>query len=609
MNRPVWVLSLLVTGLIPLAAAQEPPLAVLSIKSASRAQECVDTVGRWIAAEGDADTQIPLIQRMLKQYLAILRPGTPIGAAVWLTPEGAPDVLIFLPAADLTPLLVALAPFLDGLHDVGDAKMLAVPGAGPVYFKSQEDWTYVATGEARLAALPADPGQLLGSLARVYDLGVRVDVQAMPEPLREQLLQMVGSTAAMPGPGVADSPLEEFPAGDLPSDEAAESSDPIELVPAADPQQIEQQVASFREFLEETDQLVFGITVDDSDQQLQIDFAHRAVPGSSMAQDFSAWQQKRATRFAGFYRPEAGLHTHANMVLTEASVERLEQQLDTAMKFVLSENELSADSPEALGVQAAFGLAKEFFGHGDVDVVASLSLEGKPNLLVAGKVGDGANVAAMIQRAAAKVAKRPEVSTREQTVGDLPLLIWKFKIPQGPDTKEVIRFFGEEVELATGVTGDQAYLSVGPPGAEQSLAKSVAASGGVATRLSLPSLFWLDGKKIAAHLPPAEMGEEDFWQQLARADAPAHLRWSMRPFKSGGVIRTELGAGIFSALVTAARSSSFSFEESAGDSAQGEGSGLGEALGSEGGFEPEGDFDAEQDGSGDALGSEEVAAE
>ena len=158
------------------SAAMEP-LAIVTLSGYDEILKDVKFVGS-MAGQPQAVQQLEMMLQMFTQNkgLAGLDKTRPLGALVLSDGADFQGVLC-VPVTDSGALLEVLEPFGITAQDQGDGTQSLSVGGTRLFLRSQGPWAYISPMPQSLQNLPDDPGTYFASLAKQYDIGIRVMVQ------------------------------------------------------------------------------------------------------------------------------------------------------------------------------------------------------------------------------------------------------------------------------------------------------------------------------------------------------------------------------------------------------------------------------------------------
>lgn len=443
------------------------PLIVVSFAGFGELVDDLDFVGEASGMDDLGTTLEGMIEMFTQgQGLAGIDRDLPWGLVV-STDGGAFQILGFMPLDDLPQFLDVISGVLGEAEDHGDGiysvdlpdaipgtERLPIPIAGqPIFFKQQGDWTYVSIGAEFLIDLPEEPIKLLGDLKDQYDLGVRVNIQNIPEGIRllgAQMLSAVGGESIPRMPEESDAQFElrrDF---------------------------INAQLQSLAQMVNDLDEILIGATIDADARKLLVDMSVTAVPDSGLAEQL-ATGTGLTSQFGGFMVEDATLSMNVNTEVSESDATSVVSMLEAMRRQFESMVPLD-ELP-----QEASDLAHEFLDE-FVDLAFVKTIEaGRVDLGVT-VLGDGPYTVVL----GAHTPKRDElvalfermVDTLENEVGfygvqknvaaqgDVKFHRVSIPIPGGELGDAIVELFGNELEVVIGFGPESTYMAMGDDGLE-----------------------------------------------------------------------------------------------------------------------------------------------
>lgn len=231
----------------------------------------------------------------------------PWGAALSITPDGSQfPVVAFVPVSDFDKLLETLGTVIAEPVDAGD-EIYEIRRNPNTYFLTHEgDWAYVAQQKSALDDLPADPLKQLRGLNEEYDLGVSVNVQNIPQALRD----MAGDLVMQ---GLETKLLQQ-----MDDDDDEESDDDDDEKTELQAELARRQAEEFVKSINELDQVTLGLNIDRAKSRSFIDLEITALAGSDTAASFAEGaSESKGTQLAGVLKSEGVIALHANMPLSK----------------------------------------------------------------------------------------------------------------------------------------------------------------------------------------------------------------------------------------------------------------------------------------------------
>ena len=187
---------------------------------------------------------------------------------------------IFIPVekmTDLGPMLEATGFTIseegDGVYALSHPRL-----SETLYAQEKGTWAFATLKPEELKDVPADPGKLLGELPKKYDLAVKVLVENIPEPLKEQgiaQLKMGAEIGMQPKPGESD---EEQ---------------------AVREKLANRSISQATKLIEDLKDITLALAIDDQTGTIYLDMEATAKAGSDMAKNF-ALVKKAPSAFTRF---------------------------------------------------------------------------------------------------------------------------------------------------------------------------------------------------------------------------------------------------------------------------------------------------------------------
>lgn len=469
------------TMLTPRASAEDgKPFAVASAKSFDGLVQGVIDAAMLVGIP-DADKMVmEAIQGFTQgQEIEGLDKDRPWGVTFSVREDVGNAALVFIPATNLEALL-ALSPV--PAEDIGDGVFQVNTGGPMVWLKQKGDWTFAAGKPDVLNQLPEDPAKLLGDLPSKYLIGARVDVQAIPEEMRQQ---WIGMLTMMSGGGFGPQ------AGPVPA-----------------------QVQQLKMWLEETNDLQIGLKVDNDSKSLVLEGTTTAQKETTLASMYGRYGNT-TSNFSGFHSPDApmsmlgmqkGKPTEAEIALLETQREQYKELLSDA---IAKERGLpdAAKTIVTTALVKMLDVAIDTVIEGDFDAGAIMVVDPKPTLVVGGKVSDGVALEESVKQLGQLLEGGegiPEIDWDADTIEGLR--VHRLAIPMdggGDSFLEVV--MDDEMEIMLAVDDKRAFLAVGGA-CEEVLKKVLADSKGGESESRIPMEMSISVEAIVNFL--VETGEK-----------------------------------------------------------------------------------------------------
>ncbi len=353
-----------------------------------------------------------------------------------------------IPVTSLEELTTTLAPFGVMSEDAGDGITKISVSGQTLVAREVDGWAFLSMMPQMLENLPEDPGTALGTLTSEYDLGIRVNVQNIPEPFRQMAVQQLQDGM--------ESNMQKLP------DESDEQFEARKELSTA-------QIDQLKRMINEIDEVTVGLTLDNEQQRAFFDFAYTAVPETQLAEQF-ALNSDPKTNFAGFFQPDAAMMLSFAGKITEADMAQAEQMFAALAKQIQVAIEEEADLPSDEAREVLKSAADDFLDAlkatvqtGMMDGGAVLSMAPNSVTLVAGGfLGDPGKVESALKKLAELAKEEPKfpgVNWDADKHADVRLHTLTIPIPESEEKPRQI--FGEAVEVVIGIGKDSAYLALG----------------------------------------------------------------------------------------------------------------------------------------------------
>ncbi len=320
-----------------------------------------------------------------QQGLAGLDTGRPWGALGTFTGTEA-QAVAFVPVTDLSHLLDALEGLVGTPEDVGDGIQLVTFRGVELFVKQQGNWAFVAQARESLVGLPADPSALLSGLHQEYDLAIRLNVQNIPQNLRDQAIDQIRNVARLATVRQSGQTEEDF---------------------RQQQQNVEMQLAALSMVLEQVDHVTVGLLLDGKTRRLVIDLGVELTEAVAQLAGNLGAATAPASAVAGAGLPGALASLHVNLsnggnaqelagvaaqlqtLRTEwlEGIERDAQIQDPRLKTLLKQ--LVSDLTDEMQATAA---------KGQLALAASVNGQTPVTVLAGVQVADGARLEAAIKR-------------------------------------------------------------------------------------------------------------------------------------------------------------------------------------------------------------------
>jgi hypothetical protein len=326
-------------------------------------------------------------------------------------------------------------------------------------------------------------------------------------------------------------------------------------------QVVEYNLKQLDMFVNETDQLTIGASVDEKSKAIAVEMQMEAVSGSSLAKMFSAAGES-TTNFAGFFSDQAaisfvasrGMHadeSKQSIALIKQFTARIQQEL---------ENSNDLPTPEAKqAVKEVVGQLMDVLmatlAAGKMDSAASLSLDEKGLTLVAGMlVVDGDKLEAMVKKLDELGRGDPNYPGIKFDAGQhagVRMHSLSIPVPQGD---EAAKIFGEKLDAIIGFGPKGVYLALGND-AESALKQALDKSAsGANQKVPMGHVSVSVGQilRFAAEKQPDNPGLAMAAEAAAKANGSDRVVITGRPVTNGFAYRLEVQEGVLQLIATGA---------------------------------------------------------
>lgn len=415
------------------------PVVVVTLGSVNKLMQDVNYI---TSAIGQAQIG-GMFTMMAGTFTAGIDTTQPIAVIVPLV-DGAPQPIALVPTADVKAVLKRLEAQTGPADELDDGTLVIAVGASTVFIRQTGNWAVLAPKRDLLALAPADPAALFKGMGNDFDIAVRLKMQQVPADARGMLTAQIrqGFEQAMAQQGDRDT-------------EAARK------MAEGTMQQLEQ-------FINETDELRFGINIDQESKQVVMDGSFTAVPGSKLAAMYGG-QRAIPSQFASVIRTEAAAFYHAATSISPEAVEQTRQSVSTSLTAVrnalANEDNLSPAQQAEISqlIDRVADLAIDSIAEGRADVGALLLADQNDFRFVFGAfVADGNEAAQLIKDLAEKVENEPDAPRfkfDQSNYKGVTMHLIEADVPQRED--EARRVFGETLRVHIGTGEKTVYASVG----------------------------------------------------------------------------------------------------------------------------------------------------
>ncbi len=362
----------------------------------------------------------------------------------------------FLPVTDVKKLLALFADSIGNPEELDDSILKISANGAPVFIKQDKGWAFIAMSREELANLPADPKAIFGTLTTDYDIGIRANVQNVPEDYRNKAIAEIQRGM--------QSGMER---NDDETDEQYE----------ARVKMMQQQVDRLIQMFKELNELTIGWAIDGKKRSAYLDVTMTAVPGTKLAQS-AAQTTIVPSRFGGFLIPAA--MANANFAYKEPQDEiengmAMLKSLRTTLSSGIDDSDDLQTPEEKVKVKGLMNqvmdVVEATFKKGVMDGGAVIDGEGP--FTIAGGLGvDGGDKLEAAFKESLSMTKGKDAPAIQLNVANhkgVNFHSLKGPWPESEDddpeqTEQMKAFLGDELELTAGFSKDSVYIAIGPEG-------------------------------------------------------------------------------------------------------------------------------------------------
>jgi hypothetical protein len=526
----------------PATAPAAGPVAVVAITSYEKLMADVDWLGGLMNMPGASQmVDGMLMQATGGQGLAGLDKTKPIGLVVNLAPGPFPMPIVaaYVPVTDQAALLGLLQKVLGVTNqDMGNGVLQVNAMGQDVYAKNAGSYMLVAMTPDGLGAMPADPAAVIGPLTQQYDVAVQINVQNVPEALRQQAV--TGMAAAAQGVKLPNESDSDF---------------------AARQQLMQAQAEATTMLVRELDQVRLGLSIAGEEQRVYFDTNLLAQPGTQLAQELTQ-DSDATTNFAGFANADAAVSLSAASKVSGMRAAQMEQVI--AQVRAKATQSIDAEAPADLrepiktSVGQLLDAILETVKAGKVDGGAVVfAAPDAVSGVAGGLMLDPAKIESALKNLSETLAKAgdsdmPQITWGAEKHGDIAF--HTTAVPVKDDEAKVL--FGDQLDIVVGLGGQSAYVAWGK-NAAATLKQVIDANGAAPNQATKPMTLTVTVGKIidaakSVAKPEAKPMLEMVSSMLAGAAGKDHAVVSSQVVDNGVQYRVEVEQGVIQAIATAA---------------------------------------------------------
>lgn len=525
----------------PSAVATERPTVVVGINSIDK---LVPDLMYFMRATGQ-QAYGGFITLFANSYGQGLDKARPIGLTASITDSPQPITYLMLPISNIDTFFAANAQYLT-FDELSDGKYSLTVGPSNVYGSLQNNWLYVTQFEEDLKAVPSNPQALLEPLVARYDIGINLNAQSIPQELKDQFVSSMqqGFESAMARQAEGKS-AEEV--------EAARKSGQATM-------------DEFKQLVTNTEQLLIGMNIDQSEKVVQLDFGTKFQEGSDLANQI-ALQKDLTTKFAGVTKPTDPIQLRYRSKLDEKSIESTKRAMDAQLEQLDSQLKSSVDDAKAREIIRSFVTAiinalKATMAEGELDGAYAINFTNGLNLVALGQIASPdkleAEVIALIKNHQSENGA-PKLSGDRSDYKGLSFYQGSWDLPQDADFDGLRKATGDALPFALAFGNNQGGFAFGKDAAanlklavDQASASPAPSTPMDLTIDVLPLLQYVDA---FIDDPRANSILQATIAKVTENAEKDTLRVESRAMNNGVVVRLTLEEGVLRAIGTAATAS------------------------------------------------------
>jgi hypothetical protein len=423
--------------------ANNEPVAVVTIASINKLMQDTNYISS-LAGKPEAGGMFQMMAGTFTQGIDTTKP---IAILVPMV-NGMPEPIAVIPTSNVKTVLKRLEAQTGPVDELDDGTLVIAVGPNVVYIRQSGEWAVAAKTREVLNMAPADPTTLFNGMGNNYDLAFRVQMQQIPADTRDMLVSQMrqGFEQAMAQQGGDDEEsTREMAEGTL---------DQLQMM------------------IEESDEINFGINVDQTAKEIAADFSYTALAGSKLASLYGN-QKSIPSAFASVVRENAAAYLHVASSISPDAVEMTRSSINSSLGVIRNGIDNSDDmSPEQKAkfnelVERLIDLYVDSVSEGKADMGGMLlANEDDFRFVFGGFVSDGNEAAQIVKDLAAEVEKEtagkpdaPRFLFDQGNYNGVTMHVVEADVPEREE--EARRMFGETLQVHIGTGPKAVYLAVG----------------------------------------------------------------------------------------------------------------------------------------------------
>jgi len=523
----------------PVAAQSAPkPAAVISI---ANLEETMGDVDYLVDAAGFGQFKF-MIQTQVTHFLKGIDQTRPSGVLLYMD-EGAeqPSALGFVPVEELDDLLDTLSGFAE-VDEGDDYTTIITDDGNEILIKQVGNHAFITDKEEMFERIPdAPPASLLGDLPTRFNVAARLFGQQIPKSLRDKAISTIRDAY--------EDQMDQLEADDENSAQAQFQR-----------QSYEMNMKQIEDLIQETDQMAFGMVIDEEKKTISGEVEIIGTENSTLAKRANANMNPEKSRFTGFMLPNSVFTAISRTNLIQEDIDQYAQLskngIETIVKAINEESDLTADELDTIE-KAMNDLATalmETMKDGTVDAgfVAELA-KGDINVASGFMTTDPKKFEQVAKDLAAEFeGKLNELGTVKLNSGSHKgVTFHTFTMTAPQDLDELVDAFGDQVQVVIGVGQQETYLAVGSDPTEL-LTRAIDGTGAKESpaTLGLYNIYLAPIMSFAGEIPAEQPMIQAMAAQLAE-EGRDRLQYKLKPIKNGFSVRMDLQDGVLELIQVA----------------------------------------------------------
>jgi len=525
----LFATMLLIPAAGVLAQNASKPAVVVAMKGLNEMFDDLTAVAQWAGA---AD-QVGFPLMLARGTTSKVDQNKPIGASLSFV-NGDLKPLIFMPVSDLQGLFTQVRDQVGSPKELEKGLYELQVGGQQMYVREGEGWAFMSNDKASLSKTPANPADMISDLTKKYDLAIQVNVQNIPNDLRQVAMTQIKAIMEQAAQNGAD-PLQEQMQANL-----------------------QRQMT---QLVDETDSITIGLAIDAKEQNISAEFAMTAKDGTDLAKTM-ALNNNLKSMFGGLVGQQAAMGLSVVSKMASEDIEQLMGSMkgmrEQAMAMIDNAGELP-DQATRDDMKSAVGMIMDSLEAtlkgGTLDISTAINLDDDEFEMVAGGLlTDATKFESGVKKIVETAKTKFGFDGAKLNVGSFQSVNFHtVSVPLNGADENVQNIFGDNLEVTLGIGKDRMYVAIGEEGIK-AIKKVIENAGSSKTETAIPmnmSLALAPILKFAANTSE-DPNVQRIADALAQTNGKDHVRITNRSVTRGSVFRLEIEQGVIKAIGGAA---------------------------------------------------------